>query len=396
MPIKSHKKPPFYRSFYHWLLFVFIFLSHTATGEPFLNGLSVHQQLGKDHFIAAVYAEYLTNSPDELFQTNQHRRMELRVLRKLTPRRFARMWVEGVSINNSASQLTAEAENMVTFNNLFIKSLLPGDQVVIDAPINAPITISLNGITLGNVESTGLFNILLRTWVGSVPLSTTFKENLLKAGSTNGDVLQRFRSIEPSSARTADINSWLSPNEEEADKEASEKPAQIASANVEPVSVPTPVAVAPPKVAQTPVKPKAKPAPKPKPKPKQVIALVTEDELEEDFLEDGDEEFEALTVESLLSRQLYQSKLLKWAYKYLKYPRRAMSKEEEGSVQVQIIIDRGGNILTAKNISESQYRSLNKEALRAVKAANPFPPMPKEMQGERYDFTLPIVFRLPD
>lgn len=102
-----------------------------------------------------------------------------------------------------------------------------------------------------------------------------------------------------------------------------------------------------------------------------------------------------LTAETLLNRQLYHSKLLKWTYKYLSYPRRALKRGQQGSVRLTVVIDREGNVQEVTAVEESRFALLNREALGAVKRAEPFPPVPDTVSGERFEFSLPIVFRLP-
>ena len=113
-----------------------------------------------------------------------------------------------------------------------------------------------------------------------------------------------------------------------------------------------------------------------------------EEELEE-------ESAPLLTAESLLNRQLYHSQLLKWTYKYIRYPKRAVSRGHEGSVRVAVVIDRDGNVKNVSEVESSKYSTLNREALGAVNRAIPFPAIPEGIEGEEFAFSLPIVFRLP-
>ena len=100
------------------------------------------------------------------------------------------------------------------------------------------------------------------------------------------------------------------------------------------------------------------------------------------------------TAEGLLSRQRYQSKLLRWAYKHVKYPVRAQNRKQEGSVRMSVVIDRKGNIKDISMVQASRYAMLNKEARGSLKRASPFPPVPEELSGEEFTFYLPIVFKM--
>ena len=43
----------------------------------------------------------------------------------------------------------------------------------------------------------------------------------------------------------------------------------------------------------------------------------------------------------------------------------------------------------------TQYGLLNTEAMKAVERSDPFPPMPQDVLGEKFEFTLPITFSMP-
>ena len=99
---------------------LFMFCNITRA-EPMLNGIGVHQELGQEVFIGALYSESLSNDAETLMNTAQPMRMELKIVAPdgLTTRRFSRMWIEGMAVNSKADVLTAQANNMVKFDGLF-------------------------------------------------------------------------------------------------------------------------------------------------------------------------------------------------------------------------------------------------------------------------------------
>src|SRR6187551_3789581 len=97
-----------------------LILCHAARAEPMLNGIGVHQELGREVFIGALYSESLSNDANTLMNNAQSMRMELKIVAPegLTTRRFSRMWIEGMAVNSKADVLTAQADNMVKFDGL--------------------------------------------------------------------------------------------------------------------------------------------------------------------------------------------------------------------------------------------------------------------------------------
>jgi len=393
-------------------------MSPSLLADSLLNGLAIHKELNKEQFIGALYSDTLSSDAADQFNAAGAQRLELKVIAKrLSARRLNSLWIEGMAINNPANLLTAQAENMVAFTAMFKRSLRAGDVINVRGE-GQQTTVHVNDVKLGTIESEQFFDMVMRTWIGSVPLSSDFRDDLLTNGNVDNELLARYESIQPSQARKQAIAKWLQPAPPKPQQVAASKPvvATPAVAIVAPakptiapppvVQQPTLVAAAPnieapASAAQAPQIPTAAAAPAEpaEPAPEDTFnadeeALLDEEELlaEEDFEE---ESAPLLTAESLLSRQLYHSKLLKWTYKYIRYPKRAVSRGHEGSVRVAVVIDREGNVKNVSEVESSKYSTLNKEALGAVNRAIPFPAIPDEIEGEEFAFSLPIVFKLP-
>lgn len=374
-----------------------------------MNGLAAHSELGKEHFIAALYTDSLSTTPNTLLSANEQKRMELRITTKrLSSRRLNSLWIEGMAINVPGSLLTKHAENMVKFAAMFRGKLAAGDNLSIAVAPGEGTSVTLNGVELGHIHADGFFELLLRTWIGSVPLSSDFREQILKAGDVDPALLARYEALSPDAERIAAINAWTQPSPNTKPKKPTSQVAATALPQVTPPRlVPAPSLSAPRAVeapAATPAPPVANPAATPtatnvtQSQPELAAAAdtdVTPAESAPSETAEQDEEVPQLTAETLLNRQLYHSKLLKWTYKYLSYPRRALKRGQQGSVRLTVVIDREGNVQEVTAVEESRFALLNREALGAVKRAEPFPPVPDTVSGERFEFSLPIVFRLP-
>ena len=377
--------------------------SSNLLADALLNGLAIHKEFGKEMFIGALYTDQLTREASELLAGGDDKRLELRVTSKrLSSRRLNSLWIEGMAINIPPARLASEAENMVQFANLLRgKRLKRGDILSISSAVGEGTRVELNGVEMGRVESDDFGTLLLSTWIGSVPLSSEFREELLHAGDISEDLLARFEEVAPSAERRTQVRQWKNP-----------APAPVLAIVAAPeLAVPAAEALT---VAKAPVisapvlqAPAAGPSKAPAEPPVQLALAVTQDlnidadALEDELLEDelGDEDYEEaaplLTAESLLSRQLFHSSLLKWTYKHIRYPNRAIERGQEGSVRISVVIDRDGKILTSTEVESSRFSSLNKAAMKAVKKASPFPPMPDDIQGEQFAFSLPVLFQLP-
>jgi len=390
-------------------------MSPSLLADSLLNGLAIHKELNKEQFIGALYSDTLSSDAADQFNAAGAKRLELKVVAKrLSARRLNSMWIEGMAINNPANLLTAQAENMVAFTAMFKRSLRAGDVISVRGE-GQETTIHVNEVKLGTIESEQFFDMVMRTWIGSVPLSSDFRDDLLTNGTINDELLARYDSIQPSQARKQAVAKWLQPAQPKPLPVAASKP-PVDTPEVA-LAAPTKPTIAPPPVVQQPTLVAAAPeiaAPTPAAPAPQVEAAITtpaesapEDAIEaeeealldeEELLAEEDLEEESaplLTAESLLSRQLYHSKLLKWTYKYIRYPKRAVNRGHEGSVRVAVVIDREGNVKNVSEVESSKYSTLNKEAIGAVNRAIPFPAVPDEIEGEEFAFSLPIVFKLP-
>ncbi len=381
-------------------------LAPALWADSLLNGLAIHKELNKEQFIGALYSDTLSNEASGLMASSGAKRMVLKVVAKrLSARRLNSMWIEGMAINNPTSLLADQAPSMVAFTALVKRSLRAGDVLSIRGANNTT-TVTLNDIELGKIESEQFFDMVMRTWIGSVPLSSDFRDAILTNGSVDTELLARYEAIAPTEARRQTIAKWLKPavpaTPVAAAKPATPKP-DIAATPEKPSIAPPPV-IQQPVIAAAPVIDPAPEAPEVAAEPEPVeapaeVAAITDEEalLDEEFLDEEEYEEDAplLTAESLLNRQLYHSQLLKWTYKYIRYPKRAVSRGHEGSVRVAVVIDRQGNVKNVSEVESSKYSTLNKEALGAVNRAVPFPAIPEGIEGEEFAFSLPIVFRLP-
>ncbi|AQQ69600.1 energy transducer TonB [Microbulbifer agarilyticus] len=389
----------------------------TANAASLLNGLALEQQFNKDRYFVAVYSDQLADNTSALLDNNVSRSLQIRVIEdRLSARRLRNQWMESIAINNPSDTLTGQANNMVTFANLFKGRLMSGDHLSIDyAPDTGTTSVSLNDIMLGMIEDRDFFNTLLRAWIGPVPPSTEFRDSLISSGDVDSGLLATYESLQPGAARVAQVAAML--DEQEAAKETSSAaaapvpavkpklaanipPPTLAAISTAAVQKPTVEAAQP--AAEEPEPARTEPAatavaatPPSQPKPlKPTTTRPATPPVEEEELEE--EEEAPLTADMILARQIYHSMLLRHTFKHIRYPKRAQDRGQEGSVRLNVTIDNRGNVTSVTTVQESRYSSLNREALEAVERAGPYPATPVQLKMEEYRFSVPITFRLPD
>lgn len=381
-----------------------------------LNGMAIHTELGQEQFIAAIYADKPARDAREFILSNQNKAMELKIIEdRIFSRRFKRMWIEGIAINSGQAELTAQAQNMADFNNILRVNLRAGDVLRFDRKVDTGLVVTINGIQLGTISDPAFFDLLVRTWIGPVPLSSTFKDALLSGPESAEPLRGRHTLIQPSRERITAIRAAL----EGASTEIASRPAQPVPAPTAPTATAPPaptvtppatgpdVAAAPPSTpepsAPTPAaRPKETPRPSepvavatpPKPRPSMGPGLVSEEDLFSDSILTDDDGEEEVTAASLLAEQLYISKITKWTGTYVKYPQMALRRNQEGTVRVTVTLARDGQVTNVEYMETSEHETLNRAARSAVEKASPYPAIPEEIKTDAFVFTVPVVFRL--
>jgi protein TonB len=358
-----------------------------ALAAPLLNGMAIHVDLGKEQFIGALYSTPLSDNPDKLLANSQSMRMELKITAPdgVTTRRFSRWWIEGMAINNSTALLTEQADNMVKFDGLFKGRFAPNDTIAFISEPGKGVNITINDVLLGNIASDKFFSMLLRTWIGKVPLSSDYKDGILKSGNVSAELKSRFDKIKPSKDRITEVAGWSKIKsaadlaaEKEKEKEAKELAAKSSSSS----SADSAKQLAAQKADQAKADAaKAEAAKSVTPKPAATPAA------------SDDDEQPALTAQTLLARQFYVSDQLKKIYANVRYPKKALDKGQTGSVRVTVVINRQGNLTSVSIAQASEFEALNEAALEAVNKTN-FTPIPDAVTGASFEFNAPLRFTL--
>ena len=374
-----------------------LLISNSLRAEADLNGVAAYSELGNELFIAALFAGQTGTSAQELINGSYPKRLELKILAKqgITQRQFSRIWRESVAINNTRDALIAQAENMVYFEELVRDRLESNDHLVIAYRPTSGVDVSLNSIVLGHIEDDAFFTLLLRSWIGPVPSSTGFRDDLLKANTADTALVNRFNAMYPRNARIETAKSWLpvvAPPQEEL--EEPEVPVAVIAPAAVPVAAPKIVAAEKPAIAKPDVSPPVPVALKTASPISEPIAAIAAAAEKKPVQAAANPEPGLSKAQALLARQFYIADVFKKINAHVDYPRRAQQLRQTGTVRLSVVIDSAGNVKTVAPVEELDFVMLNKAALAAVRSAAPFAPLPAGLDVAELELSVPITFAL--
>jgi periplasmic protein TonB len=394
------------------LLFPVFLVVRSFAAEPVLNGISIYTELGSEQFVAGLYTSKTSADSKAILLDESDQRIEVRVLAdSLLGNRFKRQWIEGVAINAGNGEMAKNSQYLADFSNLLALKLQRDDILSIARQGNNTV-VRVNNLELGRIPSGGFYNLLLRTWIGPVPLSSTFRDGLLAAGKIDEKNISIYSKINPTPERIAVIRGAIL-----ASAKTKGKPLEIAAEKPEPITKPVP-----PVKPESPVKeitkneaakpiveklPKAEPAEHTATTVPPAVAAATPvakanipaatppkpvNKASEVFEENNKQE----TADSLLVQQLYIAKLSKRTAGYVKYPKSALSKEQEGTVRLSVTINRSGQVVNVTSSSANEVAVLTEAAVAAARKASPYPAIPEQIKSDSFTFTIPVTFRVTD
>ena len=160
------------------LSFLLVF-SSGAQAELQLNGSAIYQDLGKQQFVAALFVENLSNNANSIQLQQSPKRMEVRIINVYSKRRWLNLWMQSISINNDRESFSGSAQEVIDIMRAPRSAPKKGDVIEYLFDPDQGTSVRFNGTELIANYPPQVFNILLRTWIGPIPPSTAFKDQLL-------------------------------------------------------------------------------------------------------------------------------------------------------------------------------------------------------------------------
>ena len=385
-----------------------LILSHEVRAELQLNGSAIYHDLGKQQFVAALFVEKLSNNANSIQLEQSPKRMEVRIINDYSKRRWLNLWMQSISINNDRESFSGSAQEVIDIMRAPKSAPKTGDVIEYLFDPDQGTSVRFNGTQLISNYPPEVFNILLRTWIGPIPPSTAFKDQLL-GNSIDMDADELLTDIQPQSSRIALAASWMAPPEPRITEAEAEPEAELAAESPAKASIQSSETV-----AETQFELAKAGSAIDKESPLTTTAVTettdlsasagqasgaselteTEDESEPESTPGQEEEIADFNLSEALAQRDYTPLVVAKIYKAIRYPNRAADKNQQGTVRIGVTIDRSGELLSVVTTQESEYRLLNQAAIKAVKKAAPFPELPEEMQSDRFEINLPITFRL--
>ena len=90
----------------------------------------------------------------------------------------------------------------------------------------------------------------------------------------------------------------------------------------------------------------------------------------------------------------YIARLQAWLERHKSYPRRARQDRIEGSVLLHFAVGRGGELLAYRIQRSSGHGILDEATIDLIRRAQPLPPMPDDLDKDRLEIVVPILYAL--
>lgn len=388
----------------------------TAQSDLVMNGSSVYSDLGKDQFAAALYLETQQQNPSIAYSMQGEKRMEVRVLNNYSKRRWFNLWMQSISINNSRENFSESAQDLMTLMQAAKSAPQKGDLIEYLSSPDKGTSMRFNGTELVADLPADVFGLLLNTWIGSIPPTTSFKDEIL-GKQRNPTAVELLETVTTAPERVSLAASWILPPEptavaavakvkpKPAIKKTSkaktatpaklqETPAPVASKPITPVTaIAATSAVADTKLGAT----------KDQPTSDANTSVSKGDDHTETSGAAAGEDSEAATgsedeadfsIAEALAMRDYTPLVVQAIYKKISYPSRAIDRGFEGTVRMAIVVSQSGALEKVTVAQKSRHSILNKAAIKATEQAAPFPTLPAALNTDEFEITVPITFKL--
>lgn len=103
---------------------------------------------------------------------------------------------------------------------------------------------------------------------------------------------------------------------------------------------------------------------------------------------------ESISKPQEVQKAQYENVVRAWLNRQKHYPRQALFQKIEGSLTLKLSLNRQGKVISHQIIQPSQSNLLNDEAHQMVQRAGTFPSAPDFLEGENFDFTIPVRFEI--
>ncbi len=421
-----------------WVVCLLCYSSYSLGSDSWsLLGVAHYEQLNRTLLIARLNVKDTSVTADTLLAGKDAFRLEVAIAtRSVSARRWRNMWMEGVMINHQLDQLSTYTHDINSLMASLSQRLKMADRFQLEYHPETGSQVILNDVALGPFKETQFAVLLLRGWIGNVPLSSGFKKSLLSDKSEEWN--QQMNALALSTARRQETVKLLAGKSTKATdqtiKSAAVEKASLA-ANAKPtlttptlakpeIQVIAPAVVEPKDRVATPMVETATDQVSSQDQsssgkqptdlgdntqtefvadtsaPEAIEQAASDDaEVGLDNLQESpsaDEVANVLDEDLLRLRQEYYQTLVAKVEAKKAIPFKAFQRRWKGNVRIQVTIDRLGRVLESVLLETSRHKLFNDQALTAVKNAEPLPEIPAEIEGNEFTFSVPLSYTFID
>lgn len=382
-------------------------LSQAVLGRSLrINGVALYEELGEPYYYGALSIQTPSDNPGVLLLNLEPRRMELRVAaRKISPRRFKKMWNESIATNNKEAVIEAFADDIQHFLKIIKDDLIEGDRMVVQtAGGDSPVLVSINGVDLLQAQDPGFFNLLLRCWIGEVPITREFRQDILGVDSERLALLSaRFKGLHTKPGRSEEIETWIAQKVQSPQHrtvQSKPKATNPVTSTPLPVSKSAEPTVQAPSSTEINAKSKEIDISSDQPVSETTVGETEASQTvkkENEKLELEDEqtkEIKSSIGSKITNESEYYYAAVDWASRHSQFPPEAVEQRMEGVVRIRVTVDRFGKVLQKEFLQKTDYAILNQAAEKAIDRSEPFPPIPSVVKGKTYQFTVPFRYQV--
>ena len=157
--------------------------------ELVLNGAAVRQKyLVVDVYVGALYLERATQDPVVIMNDPGYKRMEFHLLRSVRGRVVADAIYERMRLNITREEAESMQKEIDDFIRIFDHKIKEGELAALDYIPERGTRIEINGKELGVIPGKRLYDAILSIWIGSHPVTESFKQGVLGLASSEDAV----------------------------------------------------------------------------------------------------------------------------------------------------------------------------------------------------------------
>lgn len=377
-----------------------------------LVGLAMHQDTGRNIYIGALHYNELIPVPEDIVAADGPKAMEYRVVARRTS---IRSLMGSVLLQGELATGAAPSEAVSEFAEDIMAavkgSLYAGDSLEIRLNKDSSVVAILDGQQLASTTDRTVSDYFLMGWIGERGPSTAFRSSIL-ATELNPTMLPVYEAHTVSDERIAAIEAWSEGEDEATTSTNSSSPVAVAvavTATAAVTTAPAAASAAAPSSTQNAVSPEvasssteaqeavtdtAKATPQEPAaaqtstaEPVLLASAAPTREMMQPVMEDpkASEVINAMEYSQRLA--VFNTTVLRSVYAEIRYPRAAVRRNIQGTLELDLSVDKDGQLLDVSIAVSSGHPMLDKSALKAANKAFSDKPVQEIDQVARSEYS---------